>query len=425
MGRYYNMELNYQDHNVFNNYIFSSLQNEKTTIQLLINSNRCNNLTINEDKNICLYLNNVNILLDYLIENNLYIANWNIKSNDDLFFDDDWFNLLDSLYKYFDHFHQKGLISFPNTYLFCNNELKKVQVEKYISVFKANNIVILLPYYANLESQNSNESIFKFIQKYKERVMLLINPSSTIDNYKYWKNMLNNYNITNKGFILNKCVNWTTKEIENCLKLLEYMIQDRFMEYDYNIEEFAKYVLNFSQSNNSYFDCLILDYYDKFRNNNISCHLNSKLTIDCKDLSFPACCGLCFSSFNGGHFVINENKITGIEAAEGMNGYFNQKLANSFYLPDCFACQNKYFCEKSCRSIQFEYHAEPFIPVPNICNLLNAKTNLFIKKYHELGLFHSFFNNSNNLLIENPYMKYQLIKILKEKGYPEYEYRYC
>jgi hypothetical protein len=76
--------------------------------------------------------------------------------------------------------------------------------------------------------------------------MLLINPSSTIDNYKYWKNMLNNYNITNKGFILNKCVNWTTKEIENCLKLLEYMIQDRFMEYDYNIEEFAKYVLNFS-----------------------------------------------------------------------------------------------------------------------------------------------------------------------------------
>ena len=417
------MELNYQDHNLFNNYIFSFLQNEKTTIQLLINANRCNDITIKEDKNICLYLNNINILLDYLIENNLYIANWNIKTNDDLFFEDDWFHLLDSLYKYFSYFHQKGQISFPNSYLFCNNELKKVQVEKYISTFKANNITILLPYCINLNDQIANEQVFKFLKKYEERVILIINPLSTIENYKQWKESLNNFNITNKGFILNKCINWETNEIENCLKLLEYIIQDCFAEYNYNAKDFAARVLNF-QEHNSIFDCLALTYYDKFKNNNVPCHINSKLVIDCKDLSFPACCGLCFSSFNGGHFIINENKITGIEAAEGINGYFNQKLANSFFLPDCFACQNKYFCEKTCRSIQFEYHAEPFIPVPNICNLLNAKTNLLIKKYHELGLFHEFFNN-NNILIENPYMKYQLIKILKEKGYPEYEYRYC
>ena len=40
------------------------------------------------------------------------------------------------------------------------------------------------------------------------------------ENYKQWKESLNNFHITNKGFVLNKCINWETNEIENCLKLL-------------------------------------------------------------------------------------------------------------------------------------------------------------------------------------------------------------
>jgi len=75
------------------------------------------------------------------------------------------------------------------------------------------------------------------------------------------------------------------------------------------------------------------------------------------------------SIFNGGHFIIQNNTIIDIEANEGINGFLNQKITNNFFQPNCISCENKYFCNKGCHGYQWEYNAEPCIPVDHVCRL--------------------------------------------------------
>jgi len=86
--------------------------------------------------------------------------------------------------------------------------------------------------------------------------------------------------------------------------------------------------------NNKYYNKnpIIISYFDKFTDNTLHCELSDSLSIDCKNLSLPACCGLQHSAFNGGKFEINEEKdIINIKANEGINGYLNQRVTNSFF----------------------------------------------------------------------------------------------
>ncbi len=421
------MEINYQDTSVLQCYIYSYLLNKTSKIELLIDKEKCNNIAIQENFNtndFLLKLNNISVLLNYLKDNNIFIQTWKLRTNHNLFIDNNWFKIMDLLYDYFQYFNSSGKIIYTNDYIFCNNLELKNKVEEYLQRFSNIGITILLPYYTYLNS-NTNIDIISFIKTYNEKIFLIINPEDIkIEDCQKWFSFLTENNLSNDiiQFILNKNVLWTNEQINNFLTLLDYLINFKFVNnYNCNKEEFCEYVLG-SMDNNSMVDPLVIEYFDK-KHNNLSCHLSTTLTINCEDLSLPTCCGLCYSSFTGGQFSIMDNKIINLEASEGINGFLNQKITNTLFMPDCYACKNKYFCLKGCRALQFEENVEPFIPIENICILLDSKLNLQIKKYHELGLFDILFSNKKFLLEKQ--QKYHLIKLLKDKGYPEYEYRYC
>lgn len=418
------MELNYQDNELFKNYILSFLKNNKSSqIELLLDNQKCNDITIiQNDIDLTEYLNNITILLEYLKNNNLLIKTWLIRSKYDLFKENNWFKIMDLFYNYFNYFQQSGQIYYHSNYYFCDNKNITNQINEYINKFNKINVRIFLPYNDYLHTISLTENKIHFLQTNNERIFIIINPEEINHSIQNYQNIIKYFDDKNDlpFLILNKNINWQEKEIEEYLKLLEYIIYDYFSKYNYNIKDFSNFVL-FPKNIASRTDMIVLEYFDKYKNNTLQCHLNASLTINCKDLSFPSCCGLCYSFFNGGKFLIKDQKIYDIVANEGINGFFNQKMANSFYLPKCYGCINKYFCLKQCRSVSFEYQAEPFLPVKNICLLLDKKINLLINKYHELGLFHEFFKNRK---IDDD-IKYQIITLLKNKGYPEYEYRYC
>lgn len=396
------MILNNEDHIIFKNYI-QTILNKNTPITLLIDAKKCYDININNNE-INIPINNISLLLEYLKQNNIFISNWKIKSNLNLFNNNNIFQIFDLLYKYFIFFNKLGTITFPNYYNILNKDID-IKLKYYINLFQNK---LIIPCYFTLKDD---------IQNYYNKIYIIINPEDVKDGIEYY-NKIKKQKLNNIYYIINKYQYWDDIQITDCLTLINEMITDKYNQF-INKADFANYVI--PMNNIKYEDPIVLSYLDRFKNNNLNCELQNSLSIDCNDLSFPTCCGMQHSIFNGGHFIIQNNTIIDIEANEGINGFLNQKITNNFFQPNCISCENKYFCNKGCHGYQWEYNAEPYIPVDHICRLQHNIINLLIARFDELQLFDIIFQQ--NELTEQ--QKESLLTLLTDKGYINYEYKYC
>ena len=425
------MELNYQDHEIVKNYIKLYLNNKENFIELLFNSYKCNHIeNIIEKNNFEEQFNNIEILLNYLIENNYVTNHWKIgqlKFNELI-------KLLDLFYNYFLTIKRPGIIMILNDLSFCNNQNEKLQIENYIQKFLNLQVKILFTYQMSLNTKKNNlNNIFNFLSKYNNIINLIIdnNLSNCIQNLIQLERIFKEFNInTFPNIILDKTINYSEDNIKELKKLIKFRIQKRYEFFNYDNELLSKHLL-FSDSFNEknqivklpiQDDLLKISYYDKINNNTLPCKISDVLTIDCNNLSFPSCCGLCHSIFNGGQFLINNNKIIDIICHDGLNGFFIQKYSNMNFMLDCYGCPNKYFCMKGCRAAQFEDSTESLLPILNICKIQNIILITLIEEYHKLNLFNFYFSQTEEIIEKNK--KYEFIKLLKNKGYPEYEFKY-
>lgn len=423
MGAFWTMEINFEDNIIIKKYITSCLKDQNQFIELLCNSYVCNHISITQS-DISININNVQLLINYLLENNFIITGWRISATHNLFNKDYIFQILDILYTYFKKINKNGVIIFPNNYEFIANQNQKNIFGNYIIAFSEIGVKIVTPYQVNFCDCNNNNSIFDFLQLYEQELNLIItnNLEKYYDNYYYWKQIILKYNLKLPNIILDKNIDWKETDYPLLKSLIQLRIQDRFNYFHYDIEKFTKHIFN---NDNTILkiadkdDLLKIEYYDKIKNNILPCKLSNSLTINTEDLIIQACCGLSHNIFKGGKFLIENNKIVDIIAEEGINGYINQKIANAHFMLDCYACTDKYFCQKGCRALQFKYSTEPYLPIKDICSIQQIILNTLIENYHNLGIFNYLFSQT----LENRY-KHELIKILKQRGYPEYEFKY-
>ena len=430
------MELTVQDHEIFKNYINNCMQ-KNMPIELLIDPIKCYHCSIitddnnKIDKNI--YLNNLTILLNYLIQNNLFIDTWKINSKFDIFTNNFGYRILDQLYIYFAKFVKPGRILYNSNFLSLQSQDNIDNMEIYLNKFLSINVPICLSYQVNFDNVNNlNNKLLQFLSNYNFKIYAIINNNlnNSIENYKSWIQIYNQYyynsNYSFPIFKIDKTVNWTEEDIKDFLILLKFIIDDRYRLCDYDIEKFTQHLFfspEFLKENNILYhnrfeDILSIIHYNKYENNNTNCSLEKWLFINLKDLSFPVCNGLTQNYYCGGKLLASNELI----ACESINGYFSQRSVNNFFLPDCFGCKNKFFCNQGCRAAQADYHLEPFLPIENICKLLNDSLDLLIKQYHQMGVFDYLFTQKKVDLTK--VFKYDLILLLKAKGYTEYEYRY-
>ena len=97
------------------------------------------------------------------------------------------------------------------------------------------------------------------------------------------------------------------------------------------------------------------------------------MTINVGDLTLVPCHRLAYPELRGGHFVVENNKIINLQADEGMNAYLNLVLCNNNLKPKCIKCDYNAICMKGCLGAQYEVFADPFYPIPSVCNLLQHK----------------------------------------------------
>lgn len=467
------MEVTYEDHEVLKNYIKKYLtpsKNVEKPVHLIIKP-ECNQkceycylykhgtelYPLEKRKTNEEILNNINLFLKYLEENNIYEDYWEFFAGD-LFYDDFWFDIMDSFYNYYKIMQDKKItpivnqpeIIMPCNMSFCRDDRKIQKVEEYVNKF-SNDLKVKFAFSYSTDGKYSTDirerydvsddfydKVFSLMNKYNWQSHPMISYEgieNSIKNYNWWKQQYQKHFIQDNPinilppFLEVRNAGWTEEKINKLLELLNYMIMDRFSMFDYNVEKFTKHLffpeemLKEQHIIPSIYghDVIKLAYFsdaDNFKR----CSLGLFLAINCADLSIVPCHRLTYSFFTGGKFKIENNKIVDIEALEGINGYLNHKITNTHFELDCYGCQNRFFCKRGCRGAQFEYSSEAFLPIPDVCTMLNAELSLLAQKYSELGVFDYLFSQNEYQL--DPVYKKRLINFLATKGHPEYEYKY-
>ena len=467
------MEVTYEDHEVLKNYIKKYLtpsKNVEKPVHLIIKP-ECNQkceycylykhgtelYPLEKRKTNEEILNNINLFLKYLEENNIYEDYWEFFAGD-LFYDDFWFDIMDSFYNYYKIMQDKKItpivnqpeIIMPCNMSFCRDDRKIQKVEEYVNKF-SNDLKVKFAFSYSTDGKYSTDirerydvsddfydKVFSLMNKYNWQSHPMISYEgieNSIKNYNWWKQQYQKHFIQDNPinilppFLEVRNAGWTEEKINKLLELLNYMIMDRFSMFDYNVEKFTKHLffpeemLKEQHIIPSIYghDVIKLAYFsdaDNFKR----CSLGLFLAINCADLSIVPCHRLTYSFFTGGKFKIENNKIVDIEALEGINGYLNHKITNTHFELDCYGCQNRFFCKRGCRGAQFEYSSEAFLPIPDVCTMLNAELSLLAQKYSELGVFDYLFSQNEYQL--DPIYKKRLINFLTTKGHPEYEYKY-
>lgn len=248
---------------------------------------------------------------------------------------------------------------------------------------------------------------------------------NAIDNYEWFKRKFKQFKLTQKtlsivpSYLEVRNDGWTEESIEKYKNFLLYYLNDIFHNtYNSNLQQFFEefyndYSLNFkSYTPNPTFGNLHFNH-----RHNMGCTIGTfQLMINVQNLSFVPCHRLTYPELTGGKYIVQDNKIIGIEANEQINTYLNLKYYNARTSMQCCVCKYNPVCIKGCLGSQYEKFGDATIPNLNVCKLLQTKYDTEIDFFHSIGLFHYIFK------YYPMYPEYQLLKtLLLSFDYNEYK----
>lgn len=407
---------------------------------------RVNNQTI---------LNNLQMFLDYCLENEIYCAHWELFAGD-LFYDNLWFNIMDIFKPYFLNLQKKVDYKAYKVLLPCNcsffHDIEKTnKVSQYINDFEKIGVRISFSWSHDgpdlkqvREKRELNDEFYKtafeFLEKhhYGSHPMISVEGIDEVKNqYNWWKEKWAERRKKNPQFkeylpmfleVRNN--NWSKESIDKYLTFLDYVVEDRLVLCDNNPEKLAYHLFYTRPRNNKikseYASHLIpleapndfirLHYGDQEKNKK-NCTLGNSYSINLSKLTLVPCHRMTYEFFEAGQFITNsicatnkkneltnnnyinskilnpKQKIIGLEAKQGLSAYLNVQSANPRFAPKCCVCEFRDLCMKGCYGSQFETYGDWSMPIPEVCELLKAKYDFLIKKYYSLGVFDVIFQN--------------------------------
>lgn len=361
---------------------------------------------IRDEKTI---LNNLNIFLDWYIENKFH-ASLEIFSGE-VFSQKVGLDALNLIFEKFKNIpiEESSIknIIIPTNMSFLSIEKLTQEVKKIIDDFKSIGITIFLSAsvdgkyleknreVASSEFERNDkfyDNLFDFIKEYNVGVHPMVssfNIENWIDNYKWFIDRLNNeqYSIYMRRPMMLEVRddNWTNESISHYLKFLNSIID---FEYDLYVKnnkesEFIKRILGGKHVNN--YDNIAITVKTDGPNDKLSCGIQNRVCVRIGDLSLVPCHRTMYPQYIYGKFSIEDNKIVDIEGE-------NVALATTIYSmksnnqPVCENCSIKYLCPKGCLGSQLEYSNNLFHPNEMVCNLYKAKFSFLLLKYKEMGL---------------------------------------
>lgn len=309
---------------------------------------------------------------------------------------------------------EKGLvinqIAVPTNFTFLLSDEKTEKMEYYIEAFKAIGVRLMLSVSIDgklLEDQtrpfkvknaDGTESIrddafydklFAFCSKH----YFLFHPmvaaygiEKWIDNHKWYKEQVAKHGFKNptEAIMLLEVRNddWTPEKIQEYLKFLDYLIEDKIAELG-SLDAFTAYLFNLDNESASGY----LPYLLSLADNYMPCTIQHQMAIRVGDLTIVGCHRTAYDKLTFGNYVVEEDNIVGLKAN-------NPQMAVKVLLSNpmnsvhkCDVCAYKKICMKGCFGAQYEACEDPFMPIQSVCDLFEAKFNFLLKKYKDLGVF--------------------------------------
>lgn len=401
-------------------------------------------------------VNNIKLLMSYFIEKKYFISQLDLFAGD-MFYDDLFFDIIPFIYEYYDYLYKNYYEEFfqqysslknnpaiviPCNMSFCEDDEKIQKIQYFYQKFEQIDVKLYFSYSTDgiysidsREQKTLNEEhfdkIFTLCEKYKWGIHPMISPENieyTIDNYEWFKNKKKQYpNVFNHNypyFLEVRNNNWTEEDIKKYKNFLLYVLKDVSENlYENSLSKLFNNELRQMKinQNNEYeplyirSNVLRMGIHNKY-NTNPGCGVGKfDLCINCLNLSIVPCHRLAYPVFYGGQFIIDNNKITNIEAQENINGYLNIIHGNDMDKMGCISCSHKKVCMRGCMGAQFEFFGDVYFPIPSVCKLLKTKYNTLTEFYHSKGLFHYLFQQEPDYPLNKEWQQY-LINL----GYNEY-----
>ena len=211
------------------------------------------------------------------------------------------------------------------------------------------------------------------------------------DNYDWWNGPEVPSHVGDRMMTLEvRNDDWTEEKINHYIDFLNHVIDTEFEKKSFGDKKlFAKRVVMKENYPTKGYDILALpNFFNEANldNRGIGCDIKRTLCIRVGDLSIVPCHRLSYEQFITGKFIVENNKIVGIE---GDNWEILSAIQawnrNTGHM--CSHCEINQWCIGPCFGSNFESTNEIFITPTSVCNLFKVKIMFLIMKYYDMGLF--------------------------------------
>lgn len=362
-----------------------------------------------------LILKNLNILYDWLISEKMTLTSV------DFFTGEIWqsqfgLDILECTYQALQRGLQVQSFMIPSNCSFLMDDKQMHLIQNYINKFSESNSKLQFSISIDgkvieeqsrplnnkqIKDDDFYENVFAFA-KYNEFYFHPMvdqhNVSQWIDNYKWWKEMCDKYDLSTETIMMLEVRNhgWNTETIQQYKDFLSFLIDDRLQYYNYDIPTFARSLFNLD--NNIDIPGYV-PFYPAMSSNIPVCSIGDTLTVRLGDLAICPCHRTAYDQFLYGYFKVENDKIVDITSNNVPVAIRMLMTNNISGSPKCDTCFYQTYCLHGCFGAQYETFQDLFIPDPTVCDLEQNKWNHIISTYKEIGVL----DELEKIPINHPY----------------------
>lgn len=351
-------------------------------------------------------MKNLNILLDFIIEKDLFIETLTLFSGE-IWGSNFGLKVLQALLeKNNKKIFCKNII-IPSNMSFLLNDEKANNIEQLMADFKEKGInvawsasidgKIIEDKFRPFNEQNQKhtddfyDKVFCFIRKHPSTGLHPMISSKSckywIENYQWFESQLKPYcdidHISKQLMMLEvRNPDWTDEDIGFLKEFLHFLILDQKNKSN-SQQEFAQRIFKYGDFKAS----LYSPYSLKVADPKLSCSLPRSLAIRLGDLAIVPCHRLAYKNLIIGHFLVNDNDEIYDVDSKNVDLYLHLKTMNpKINMLKCERCKYNTLCIKGCPGVQYEQYQHLNYPCDNICKLFQEKIDFLIDIYYQEGL---------------------------------------
>lgn len=350
-------------------------------------------------------LHNLDILLDWIIENDFCIPRIEIFTGE-IWQSQFGLEVLEKLYQAVLRGLMTNCIMIPSNCSFLRSERQTGLIERYIKKFRQFDIILSFsisvdgapiekmnrPFVDGSEKEDDfYERMFLFAKANNFYFHPMVSAHSVkywIDNHKWWVENCRKYDINPDQCIMMLEVRndeWTEESIADYNKFMNYLI-DRFLNEIGSVKDFCDLLLAQLDKKIDYITGYVpylIGEADSFA----GCTVSTDMVVRLGDMAICPCHRTCYDKYIYGHFVVEDDKITDIISN---NIYMAQQILfgnQRICALGCDTCTFNFGCLKGCYGAQLEANNDPMIPAVSVCEFFKGKYTNLINKYEEIGVW--------------------------------------